>query len=257
MKYSHIIEQFTWSYSRIGSFEMCPYKFFLTYIRKTPGERQFFSDYGSFMHKIIERYLKGELSRRQLAGYYLKNFRQNVIGRAPSKEIFGRYFNDGLQYFRTIDFPFLSPLGVEKKVEFFIDKSPFVGVIDCVAEDDDGLVILDNKSRTLKQRSVRKKPTKSDEELDHYLRQLYLYSIPAKELYGEYPSKLVFNCFRSRELIVEPFHETAMQEAVDWAKKSIQNIQNNENWEPSLNYFVCKNLCDRNRECEYYQMNRG
>ena len=71
MKYSNIISDFTWSYSRINQFEMCPYAFLLNYIKHTPKKPLFFSDYGSFIHKLIEQYLNGELKKDELAGEYL------------------------------------------------------------------------------------------------------------------------------------------------------------------------------------------
>ena len=71
MKYSNIISDFTWSYSRINQFEMCPYAFLLNYIKHTPKKPMFFSEYGSFIHKLIEQYLTGKIKKEDLAGEYL------------------------------------------------------------------------------------------------------------------------------------------------------------------------------------------
>ena len=69
------------------------------------------------------------------------------------------------------------------------------GVIDLVGRSDTGgLVIVDHKSRALKPRSKRKKPTKTNQELDEYLRQLYLYAVPEGEgLHSSQP--IVYNLF--------------------------------------------------------------
>ena len=256
MKYSHIIENFTWSYSRITTFEMCPYQFFLTYIKPVKKQPLFFSDYGTFIHKIIEKHLNGELEENQLVPYYLQNFRTSIHAKAPTQAVFETYFNQGLDYLRNIHFPYPTPLAVEQRVDFFIDKYPFVGIIDCVAEESDGIVILDNKSRTLKPRSNRKKPTRSDEELDKYLRQLYLYSAAVKDLYGTYPVKLCFNCFRSCELISEPFLKESFESAKAWTLSSIEQIVQNDEWGPDMDYWKCKYLCDVRDQCDYWQMNR-
>ena len=215
----------------------------------------FFSDFGSLMHKVIEKYLKGELRKNDLVQYYLTHFRQDVIGKAPSGDIFKNYFEQGLHYLNHIDFPYKTPLGVEERMDFLVDGIPFTGIIDCIAEDE-GLVILDNKSRALKPRSNRKTPTKSDLELDDYLRQLYLYSIPVKERFGTYPVRQEFNCFRTGQLISEPFREDKLQETKAWALNSIEKIKNNEDWRPDMDFWKCRYLCDLNHECEYYQMNR-
>lgn len=256
MKYSHIIENFTWSYSRINTFEMCPYQFFMTYIKPADKEQLFFSGYGLFIHKIIERYLNGELSKKDLVPYYLQNFRKNIVANAPSQSIFKSYFEQGLEYLQNIDFPYLTPLDIEKRVNFFVGDYPFTGIIDCVAEDEKGIVILDNKSRTLKPRSKRKKPTRSDEELDSYLRQLYLYSVAVKDLYGKYPHKLCFNCFRSCELISEPFLYEKLDSTLKWVHDSIEKIKENDDWGPDIEYWKCRYLCDVHDQCDYWQMNR-
>ena len=205
MNYSNIISDFTWSYSRIKQFEMCPYGFLLRYIKMVPRKNLFFSDYGTFIHKIIEKYLRGELDRKSLYSYYLANFRQSVTGRAPNRDIFKTYFEQGLRYMADINFPYPHPAAVEERVDFSIEDKAFTGIIDCVAVDNGGVIILDNKSRVLKPRSSKSRPTKSDIELDSYLRQLYIYSIPVREQYGSDPVRLEFNCFRSGDIISEKF----------------------------------------------------
>jgi hypothetical protein len=246
----------TWSYSRIQAFENCPYQFFLSYIKPEDEQPMFFSDYGNFMHKIIEMHLKKQLPKDSLVLYYLANFRTNIRGQAPNIKIFETYFEQGMRYLANINFPYSAPLGIEERVEFFIGEKPFVGFIDCVAEQDNSLVILDNKSRTLKLRSKKKTPTKTDKELDSYLRQLYIYSIPIKDQFHKYPDRLEFNCFRSGQLISEPFKESALEETKKWALNTIEKITYNENWRPKMEYWKCRYLCGFNHCCEYYQCNR-
>lgn len=256
MKYSNIISDFTWSYSRINQFEMCPYAFLLNYIKHTPKKPMFFSEYGSFIHKLIEQYLTGKIKKEDLAGEYLARFKGEVRGVAPNKDIFKSYFEHGLSYLSNINFPYPDPLCVEHMVEFKIGDKPFTGIIDCVAKDKDGIILVDNKSRALKERSKRKKPTKSDAELDEYLRQLYLYSIPIKDTFHCYPARLEFNCYRTGQLISEPFREEELERAKQWAADSIETITNNEDWSPKLDFWKCRYLCDFCDECEYFAMSK-
>lgn len=255
MNYSYIIndDAWVWSYSRITAFEDCPYGFFLKYIKKQKGVRHFFSDYGSFMHLIIQKFLTGELKREDLVGYYLTNFRKNVIGKAPSQSIFQNYFQQGLEYLKSFQPKDEQILGVEKEVSFCLDGKNFIGYIDKVS-DCDGIIITDNKSRALKPRSNRKKPTKTDEDLDSYLKQLYLYSIPIEEEFGEVPSFLCFNCFRTQTEIVEPFDKVSYEKTKTWALDTIEAISKEENFNPNIEVFRCQNLCDMCDECEYYRM---
>lgn len=254
MKYSNIIEDMVWSYSRLTTFEDCPYRFYLNYILHEHKEPRFFSDYGSFIHKLMEQYLSGEMPREEMLPFYLRNFPTEIRGAAPSIDMYRKYLNQGVQYLETFYFPY-EPVAVEKKLDFKIGKYPFTGIIDCVAMDGDGLVILDHKSRTLSQRSGRDKPTKTDLELDKYLRQLYLYSIPVQEEFGRLPDKLVFNCFRSGEIIVEPFNTAAFDLARAWAERLIGQIIDNDVWGTSLEQWKCTYICDLTRGCEFYQTN--
>lgn len=83
--------------------------------------------------------------------------------------------------------------------------------LDFLGESEAGeLVLVDNKSRDLKPRSNRKRPTAKDTELDDMLRQLYLYSIPVFESFGRYPDWLCFNYFRSGVFIKERFYSIWM-----------------------------------------------
>lgn len=258
VNYAPVIKDMTWSYSRITAFEDCPYRWYLKYIRLIEDAPMFFSDYGSFVHKIIELSLNGELKKGELVPYYLSNFRKEVKGSAPNRGIFKNYFDQGLQYLsRDVLIPYKEILGVEKKLDFKLGDRPFTGVLDCVALDGDAVVILDNKSRALKKRSSRKTTTKSDEELDQYLRQLYLYSLPTKHVFGKYPDRLEFNCFRTQELISEPFSKERLEEAIRWATESVEKIERNEDWSPDMDYWKCKHICGVHDECEYFQINNS
>ena len=253
MNCSHIVDEMTWSYSRITAYEDCPYRFYLKYIKKIKGVRHFFSDYGSFMHLIIQKFLTGELKKSGLVGYYLINFRKEVVGKAPSQAIFQNYFKQGIDYLMNIEEPDDEIVGVEKEVLFSVDSKDFIGYIDKVSIAD-GIAITDNKSRALKPRTTRKKPTKTDEELDKYLRQLYIYSIPIEAEFNEYPKWLIFNCFRTQTKIIEPFNMDTYNATKSWALDTIEAISNEERWKPNIEWFRCRYLCDVCSECEYYQM---
>ena len=172
VNYAPLIDDMVWSYSRIKAFEDCPYRWYLKYIKKFHGKDMFFSSYGTFMHKLIELYHKGEKTPRQIVDMYLQDFKTEVVGRAPNRKVFSSYFTGGLQYLKALQpFPY-GMVGVEKKVDFVVNGIPFVGYIDFLGEKDGDLYVVDNKSRILKPRSSRAKPTKADEELDAYLSTL-------------------------------------------------------------------------------------
>lgn len=245
-----------WSYSRFATYEDCPYRFYLTYIHKTEAVKLFFADYGLFMHLIIQKYLTGALQKEELPGYYLTHFRKNVSGKAPNQTVFQNYFRQGLAYLNDIEPAKEEILGIEKEVFFNIEDREFIGYIDKVSQNN-GIEITDHKSRALKERTHRKKPTRSDEELDRYLRQLYIYSIPIEKEYGDLPKNLIFNCFRIKTQVIEPFDMNAYEATKRWALATISSIAGETAWKPHIDWFKCSYLCGCNHQCEYFQMFGG
>ena len=258
MKYTNIIDDMTWSYSRIGSFNQCPYQFLMHYIYGEHEKPMFFSDYGSFMHELIAEHLESGTPSDDLVIKFLKDFRKSVKGEAPNEKIFEKYFDRGAEYLSQIDTDLerWKPLAIEERYNFSLGGRKFVGIVDMVCETDDGdLVILDHKSHQLKPRSGRKKPTKGDAELDEYLRQLYLYCIPVKQKFGRFPKWLVFNCFRNDDktrFIIEPFDEERFEEAKRWALDSIERIRQEEEWSADAEYWKCHHICGLSDQCEFF-----
>jgi hypothetical protein len=243
-----------WSYSRINSFTDCPYAWFLKYIKELPPVPNFYSQYGKFIHLILQRYFKGELRIWELATYYISNFALQVTMRPQRASTYVKYFKDGLDYLSGFAWQKSQIIGVEREVHYTIGNKPARGFID-LEEKQDGIIITDHKSAELKQRSKRKKPTQDDILLDEMFRQLYLYALAVYEDYGEYPTLLRFNPFRTGLLIEETFDINKLNATVEWATNQIQTITNTEQWHPNIDYFRCNWLCDMRCHCEYYEMN--
>lgn len=243
-----------WSYSRIKLFDTCRYAWYLKYLYGDREEPNFYASYGRYIHKLIESYFRDEISHQDLSMTYLMGFSYAIEGVRPKQEIVERYMESGLSYFENFK-PFrFDMISVEEKIEFSINGRNFVGFIDYLGRDVDDLVIIDHKSRDLKQRSKRKKPTLKDAELDDFLKQLYLYSVGVEERFGRLPKKLCFNCFKSGEFIEEEFDLDAFDKAKSWALKSIEKIESADRFYPNLDWFYCTNLCGFNGQCPYYEM---
>lgn len=257
VSYLPSIEDMVWSYSRIESFEDCQYRFFLKYISRCKGVEKFYASYGSWMHKLIERFYRGELSKDEMLTEFLTGFSENVKGIRPQESTVLKYIQCGVEYLKGFQ-PFkYSMVGVEKRVDFDIDGLRFIGYIDYLGQDDDGnLVIIDNKSRDMKPRSKRAKPTVKDKELDSMLRQLYIYSAAIKQEFGKFPKLLCFNCFRTGVFIEEPFRKEAYDEAIEWAKRQIEEIKTTEDFYPNRDFFSCYYICGVSDDCIYDQMAR-
>ena len=115
-------------------------------------------------------------------------------------------------------------------------------------------MVVDHKSRAMKPRSRRQKPTKADLELDDYLRQLYLYAVAVEKEYGSPPEFLCFNCFRTQNVIKEPFSAETQKKVTDWFKTTIENIRNETEFSPDMEFFKCTHLCEMHDWCEYFEL---
>lgn len=211
----------------------------------------FYASYGSFVHKLLESYYKGESNATLID--FLTGFNDAIAGVRPSDNIVSSYIQKGCDYFRNFEpFPF-NTIAVEKKIEFELNGHKLIGFIDYLGEKDGELYIVDHKSRDLKPRSKRAKPTVKDKELDDMLKQLYIYAEAVRQEYGKYPKSLCFNCFKAGIFIEEPFNEEACKNALAWAEKQIERIKNATEFYPDIDYFKCRYLCGVQDECCYYK----
>ena len=227
----------------------------MKYLHKPKLEEteQFYASYGSFAHEIIEEYYKGKLEKHDMVNKYLFEFSDKVKGKRPNERTLNKYITGGFEYFQNFE-PFkYEPVAVEKRVEFDLDGMHFIGYIDYLGLDGDGLVIIDHKSGEIKPRSGRKKPTVKDQKLNAILRQLYLYSAAIKQMYGSFPTKLCLNCFRTGVFIEEEFDKKAYDEAIEWIIMTIEEIKKEEDFPPDVSWFKCHNICELKNECIYLE----
>lgn len=251
VSYRPLIEDMVWSYSRLETFCDCPYRWFLKYIKKYDETDMFYSSYGLFMHKLIEDFYRGKLSKSDMLTRFLLDFSKEVRGERPQAATVEKYIRCGAEYLRGFE-PFrFNMIDVEKEVRFDLDGIPFVGFIDYLGEEDGEYVIVDNKSGDLKPRSGRAEPTVKDRQLDAMFRQLYLYSAAVKQEYGRFPKLLCFNCFRTGTFIEEPFSEDKYNETVEWAKELVEEIQNEGDFGAKRDFFACRYICAVSDYCCY------
>lgn len=250
VSYKPIIDDMRWSFSRIDSYNQCPYRFFLKYIKDHNEEPRFYSSYGSFIHNILERFYKNEIGKEEMLNIFLSGFRENVTGEYPEESVVTNYIRAGCDYLKGFSALPYECLGVEKEIHYRVCDFDFIGYIDYIGKDnEDRIYIVDHKSKNLKQRNPKRQA--GNAKLDETLRQLYLYSIAVEQEYGKLPSFLCFNCFRTGVFIKEEFDIQKYEEAKRWAVDCIDKIANTEDFMPNQNYFYCRYLCGLNNYCEF------
>ena len=239
--YQEKVDNMKWSFSRINSFEHgCQFCWFQNYIIKERGGGNAFSDYGSLMHEILEKYFKGELMAWELEDVFDKGFIDNVGSFPPNKFVDLRvsYYNQGIKYLQEFDgLPDYEMLEIEPAISVDIDGYEFIGFIDLLARNKNNgkLVVIDHKSKA---------EFKTKEELREYGHQLYLYAIWVHKKYGEYPSLLKFNMFRKQTEKTIIFKEKDLEASRQWMLDSIQRIRNCEIFSVTSDDFFGTQLCN-------------
>ena len=237
----------TYSFSKLSAFDQCPRMWELTYITKAPQVKGAFSEFGTLMHSVLERYERGELPLSALADTFDWEWDETFsdIVWPPNKyvDLGESYYRQGksfLEEFKGIP-DGMKILGVEQHFKIPVADFALQGFIDLVYEHDNKLAILDWKTA--------KAYTKSD--LVHKQRQPYLYSLWAKKKFGRWPDEICFWHIRDDKLVRIPFDEETQKESVDWAVKQVDTIRKAWDFPCKPSEFFCRNICSVRGSCKY------
>ena len=240
-KYQEKVDNMRWSFSRINSFQSgCKFCWFQNYIIKERGEGNAFSEYGSLMHDILERYFKGDLLPFELESEFTDGFIEKVGDFPPNKfvDLRENYFNQGIKYLKEFDgYPDYEILEIEPEILINVGGYDFIGYIDLLVKNKNNgkIIVIDHKSKA---------KFKSKEELREYAHQLYLYAIWVYEKYGEYPSLLKFNMFRKQTEKTIIFKESELEKSKKWMLDSIAELRECEEFPVTSDEFFGTELCN-------------
>lgn len=242
-----------YSFSKLRCFESCKLCYYKKYIEENRTKLNHgTSEFGTFMHYILEQYEKGNLEISQMLPYYTANFNQNIkssfdlrLSESFTKNFRYKYFEDGKSYLKTFNgYDKLTILESEYEFDVVIDdKFIFTGKVDLIARDSENkLIIIDHKSKS---------KFMSEAEKKEYAVQLYLYAYAVYKKYKEMPYKLMFNMFRTKTWEIFDFNQDEYLLAIDWLKNTVKEIEccldfNND----ERNEFFCWNFCQF-RESNY------
>lgn len=250
--YSFITDNLTYSYSNFSSFETCRLMWKLSYVDKKDREGNFFSDFGSFIHLLLEEYFGGKLEIEDMVEYYEKNYSLNVLSSPPPfpKGMAEKYYNSGLDFFAQ--FPSYNIrkenyeiLGIEDGFNTSFDDIPLIIKPD---------IILRNKKTGKVTLLDYKTSKKDDEKLIGYKRQLHMYAYflwYEKQIEVD-NIKLWF--IRDKELFDIPNNPFEIQETLEWMKDVRNRITEETAWEPNLskkNEYFCGYLCSVKLDCPF------
>lgn len=261
MSYELILDEMTWSFSRLSSFYQCPFGWYLKYIEEADKPYgNFFSEFGGYCHTLLESYLNGSTQADELPQKYTQGYNE-AIPYADTYRWNESYYADGEAYFEygvsdlQLYLADKEIIGVEKEIRTDIAGYPFVGYVDLVIHqrgDSGGYIIVDHKSAKYPLKKNGEPLKGKENKWQDYQRQLYLYSKAIYEETGEYPSKLAWNFFRDGKIHEIPFNMDDYQESLKWAEDTIKRIYNESEFSPKPDIFFCDNICDYScKECKY------
>jgi len=256
--FSFVTDNLTYSYSNFSSFDTCRLGWKLNYIDKKERLGNFFSDFGSFIHKLLEEYFGGTLDIEDMIEYYEKNYSLNVTTAPPPfpKGMGERYYQSGLDFFGNfvsygVKRENYEVLGIEISVYTSYDD------ISLVVKPD--LVLLNKK--TGKVTLLDYKTSKfSEEKLEGYKNQLYLY---AYFLWAEKHievDKIIVWFIRDQKLCEIENNPLEVQKTLDWLKDTRNKISEETEWAPNLskeNEYFCYNLCSVKNDCPFRNGSMG
>lgn len=254
-----------WSYSRATCFGHCKYEYYLNYIVKNDdlylSESNFYAEIGSFVHEILALVFSGKLKTVDAYKYFKKNYKEKIFY-ATKKATMDKINDIVGTYLKNLNVDWINQyevLGVELEVKFKVDNHDFIGYIDLLLRDKQNgkIVILDHKSSEypFKQNGEIKK--KSEASFNLYKKQMYLYCHAVKQLFGEFPERIIWNHFKDGGKLAEiPFKESEYQEALKWFSDTVDEINREENFDPHEDFFYCSNLCNFRNSCEYRELSK-
>lgn len=251
-----LLDNMTWSFSRLSSFDQCPYCWKRNYLDCEEKESNAYAEYGTLCHSLLERYEKGELDMFSLPNQYEKEY-YDVLQHdfPPNKyvDLNAKYHDLGFDYFSNMGWEFdgCEILGVEEKIEFSIDNKPFIGYIDLRYKDAEGnMICRDHKSADVKKTKKGSFYSKDKDKITMYKRQQYLYSRYFVEQ-GIKVDFLEWNFFNSGWIYRIPWKRDEYDEAEQWAIDTIKQIYNCKNFCPNPNMYFCNFICDYRHSCSF------
>lgn len=246
-----------WSFSRLESYNHCPYAWYKHYIEGEDGEASFYSQNGTDVHEILDAVNKGDIALEDAAAEYIERFEYNDYPvrdsiRESTLEKCASFFTDYDLWW--LDEANYEVVASEKELFFEIGGYQFHGFIDLLLRDREtgGLVIVDYKSSDwpLKKNG---EPLKSTEaRFKSQKRQEYLYAEAVKQNYGETPIALSWLFFKVQKYLAIPLKDDEWEEAKAWAISTIAKIEaDSEYRENRDDYMMCSVLCGFRNSCEY------
>lgn len=255
MSYIKLLNDMTWSFSRLHAWEQCPYAFYLKYIEGREGESNYYASNGKCMHEIFEALLTNKIAIDECTQFYADRY--ELICEKTKQSIMDSTYGKCMDYLCTIegiDLDKYEVIGVELKLDFMIGKYKFVGFADLVVKNKENgeIILVDHKQAS---HFMKKDGTPLKNQLDNFLayrHQMYIYCKGLKDCFGINVDKIIWHHFKDDgELTIIPFVKEEYEETMQWTINTIEKIKKDKKFLNKSSYVMCSSLCDFRNDCEY------
>ena len=257
--WSFIVENITFSFSSVTSFETCKGGWKLNYIDKKDGISNFFAQYGNLIHDCLEKYFRRELDSFELSEYYRTTY-DTVITASPPTYPAGmadNYREQGQDFFDRFFYPIgdYDVLAVEASASFII---PFAGrEVKFIAKPDlllkeksTGKVFLIDFKTSNPFRKYKDTRVEDKRKTEGYYKQLYVYAHAIRETMGVNVDVMSLWFPRMDAFLNKTWNEFDELETLNWLKSGIENILAEEDFSYNKsNEYFCMNLCSVRHLC--------
>ena len=255
MSYKKKLDSMTWSFSRLSTYEKCPYAFYLRYIIEELGTGNFYASNGKAMHEVLEGLAKKKIKLADAISVYLDKF--DLICETVNPHTMESICDKCVDYLcelELIDEDRYEIIGVEVKLRFKIGKYEFVGYADLILRDKltGKVILIDHKSSDHFFKKDGTPLANQKENFLSYRHQMYLYCIGIEVEFGFLPDLCIWNHFKDGgKLSKIEFNQDDFLETKEWALSLIKEIYKDKKFSASPEFFRCAKICDFREDCDY------
>jgi RecB family exonuclease len=226
------------SYSRIDTYEMCPSKYFFSYIKKEPRQFNAPAILGNIVHEVLENNVSSEkfLDLDEMHDSYIDSIKSFDPNKILSKDLLsvGSHLID--EFFDLNKEKTFDVYGKEVGFNFVIGNYSIIGFIDRIDVIGDDVYIVDYKTG---KREVAAKDVPSN-------LQMGIYALAASVMFPGKTITAALHYLRTNRLKAHTYSE----EDLEYVKKNlverIVRILEDQNFSPTHNERICS-FCDHSQ----------
>jgi putative RecB family exonuclease len=253
-----ILNEMRFSHSSINCYNACPLSFKMIYIQAEDRMGNAFSDFGSFVHKILEKYFKDELDLWQLSSYYQEHYAESIKNSFPSfpAGMADNYYNEGLEFFEEFDFDKsdYEIIAIEESIQTKFKDFNFIAIPDLLLKHKKSgkYILFDYKTANVMKGG---KPDKS--KLEDYKRQVHLYAYFLWYIKQIEISEIKIWAIRNGKVFEFPYDQFYGLQSLEWVEETINQIRQDTKWEANTkNQYWCYQICSVRSVCPFINGNQ-